>query len=98
MRFYYPSTQFYCGVDLHAKTMYLCIIGRQGTIHLHKNLRTDPDAFLRAVAPYRASLVVAVECLHCWYWLSDLCVQQGISVCLGPCLGQARHPRRQDQK
>jgi transposase len=83
MRFYQPSTDFYCGVDLHAKTMYLCILDRHGTIHLHKNLRTDPDAFLRAVAPYRASLVVAVECLHCWYWLADLCAAEGIPFVLG---------------
>ena len=83
MRFYQPSTEFYCGVDLHAKTMYLCILDRQGTILLHKNLRTDPEAFLRAVAPYRASLVVAVECLHCWYWLGDLCAREGIPFVLG---------------
>jgi len=30
MRFYtYPEThQHYCGIDLHAKTMYLCILRR----------------------------------------------------------------------
>jgi|GEM_PF-6066912 len=26
MRFYKQSHRFYCGVDLHARTMYLCIL------------------------------------------------------------------------
>jgi hypothetical protein len=30
---------------LHAKTMYLCIINQEGEILLHRNMRTDPEAF-----------------------------------------------------
>ena len=26
MRFYTKQHQFYCGIDLHARTMYLCIL------------------------------------------------------------------------
>ena len=29
MRFYNQHHRFYCGVDLHARTMYLCILDRQ---------------------------------------------------------------------
>ena len=32
MRFHQPQTQFYCGVDLHARNMYLCVVDREGTI------------------------------------------------------------------
>jgi len=83
MRFHRPCSAFYCGVDLHAKTMYLCVLDRQGSILLHKNLPTDPKRFLQAVAPYRHDLVVACECMHSWYWLADLCRDQGIPFALG---------------
>jgi hypothetical protein len=31
-------------------------------------------------------MVVAVECLFTWYWLADLCAQEGIPVVLGHAL------------
>jgi transposase len=44
------------------------------------------------VAPYRDGLVVAVECLFTWYWLADLCAQEGIPFVLGHALYmQAMH-------
>ena len=76
MRFYTQQHRFYCGVDLHARTMYLCILDGAGQVVYDKNLAADPDAFLKAVAPFRDGLVVAVECLFCWYWLADLCVRE----------------------
>jgi hypothetical protein len=33
---------------------------------------TNPEIFLKAIAPYRQDLVVAVECMFTWYWLADL--------------------------
>ena len=30
MRFYTQQHQFYCGIDLHARTMSLCILNRDG--------------------------------------------------------------------
>jgi hypothetical protein len=65
MRFYNQAHAFYCGVDLHARTMYLCILDQAGTIVLHKELPAEPGAFLEAIAPYRDGLVVACECLFC---------------------------------
>ena len=32
MRFYTQQHQFYCGIDLHARTMYLCILNQDGEI------------------------------------------------------------------
>ncbi len=86
MRFYTNSHMHYCGIDLHAKTMYLCILDREGQILLHQNVRSRPEAFLAAVAPYREDLVVAVECLCTWYWLADLCAREGIAFVLGHAL------------
>ncbi len=34
MRFYTQAHQHYCGIDLHAKTMYVCIVNQQGD-HAH---------------------------------------------------------------
>ena len=62
MRFYNQAHAFYCGVDLHARTMYLCIFNHAGQKMLHKEVPSDPAALLEALAPYRAGLVVACEC------------------------------------
>jgi hypothetical protein len=83
MRFYQQQHRFYCGVDLHARTMYLCIVDHAGIILLHKNLAADPNAFRDAIAPYRDGLVVAAECMFAWYWLADLCQAEGIAFVLG---------------
>jgi transposase len=83
MRFYQPQTEFYCGVDLHARTMYLCIVDRQGKKLFHKGGRCDPKWFLRVIQPYRESLTVAAECVSNWYWLADLCGDEKIEFVLG---------------
>ena len=53
MRFYQGEHRFYCGVDLHARTMYLCILDDAGQVVYDNNLAADPDAFLKAVASSR---------------------------------------------
>src|SRR6516162_5079880 len=86
MRFYTQQHRFYCGVDLHARTMYLCILDADGQVVFDKNLPARADAFLSAIAPFRDGLVVAVECLFCWYWLADLCAKEHIAFVLGHAL------------
>jgi transposase len=83
MRFYPPRTQFYCGVDLHARTMYICVVDRQGEKLLHCNLKCDRKRFLKMIAPYKTSLTVAVECVSSWYWLADLCEDEKVEFALG---------------
>jgi transposase len=105
MRFYTKQHQFYGGIDLHARTMYLCILNQDGEIVLHRNMKAAPDPFLKAIAPYRENLVVAVECLFTWYWLADLCAQEQIPFVLGHALymkaihgGKAKHDKIDAQK
>lgn len=86
MRFYTKTHKHYCGIDLHAKTMYLCILGQDGEKLLHKNIRSQPETFLEAVAPFRDDLVVAAECIFTWYWRADLCRTEGIEFVLGHAL------------
>ena len=50
MRFYNQPHRFYCGVDLHARTMYVCVLDQGGNIVLHKDLPAEPAAFLELVS------------------------------------------------
>ena len=60
MKFYTQQHPHYCGIDLHARTMYLCILNQAGAIVLHRNMKADPDSFLSAIAPFRDQIVVTV--------------------------------------
>ena len=86
MRFYDQQHEFYCGVDLHTRKMYLCVLDREGNKRLHRNMRAKPDDFLRAIKPFRDGLVVGVECMFTWYWLADLCLDESLDFVLGHAL------------
>ncbi len=86
MRFYTGQHRYYCGIDLHAHTMYVCVLDAAGAIAFERNLPATPEAFLGAIAPYRDGLVVACECIFTWYWLADLCAKESIPFVLGHAL------------
>ena len=87
MRFYKQQHQFYCGVDLHAKAMHVCLVDQAGKTLVHRNLKTEPELFLAAISPYlQQDLVVGVECMFTWYWLADLYAQHNTSFVLGHAL------------
>lgn len=86
MKFYTKQHPFYCGIDLHADAMYVCILDAVGEIVVHKNIPTKPKAFLRLIKPYRDGLIVGCECMFSWYWLADLCADEGIDFVLGHAL------------
>src|ERR1700732_3182638 len=66
--------------------MYVCVLDHEGKELFHRNLPCGAEPFLRAVAPYREDLVVAVECVFTWYWLADLCARENIAFVLGHAL------------
>src|SRR5262245_59677412 len=86
MRFYTKQHQFYCGINLHARSMSLCILNQEGEILRHRHMPAGPEPFLKAIAPYREDLVVCVECIFPWYWLADLCAREGMPFVLGHAL------------
>ena len=86
MRFYTQQHRHYCGIDLHARSLYLCILDQAGKTLVHQQLACDRDELLRVLRPYRKDLVVAVECLFCWYWGADFCEEEGIRFVLGHAL------------
>ncbi len=86
MRFYNRQHRYYCGIDLHVKTMYICVLDGTGQVLVHRNVKSTPEALLELLAPYRDDLVVAAECMFTWYWLADLCAAEGITFVLGHAL------------
>ena len=86
MRYYTGQHQYYCGVDLHARTMYVCIVNQADEILYHQEIPTKADLFLEKLAPYREDVAVSVECIFTWYWLADLCTDQKIPFVLGHAL------------
>jgi transposase len=89
MRYFTPAadTRFYAGVDLHARSLYLVVLDHDGQARFSRNLPAHPDPFLRAIAPFRAGLVVGCECMHCWYWLADTCRDHDLPFVLGHAWG-----------
>jgi transposase len=104
-RFYTKQPPFYCGIDLHARTMYGCILTQDGEIVVHRNMKASPDTLLKTIAPYRDNIVIAVECVFTWYWLADLWAREGIPFVLGHALymkaihgGKAKNDKIDAQK
>ena len=83
---YNQAHQFYCGVDLHARSMYVHILNAKGKTMYERDLPAEPEAFLYAIKPYRRNLVVGCECMFAWYWLADLCEDKRIAFVLGHAL------------
>ena len=105
MRFYNRQHTYYCGIDLHVKTMYVCILDGAGQVLVHRNLPSTPAALLEVTAPYREGLVVAAECMFTWYWVADVCAAEGITFVLGHALamkaihgGKAKNDRIDSHK
>ncbi len=82
-----PNTIITDSIDLHARLLYVCIINAKSNTLVHnKKINDDPDKLLALIAPYQANIVVAAECMHCWYWVSDLCLAQDIEFIFGHAL------------
>lgn len=86
MKFYTKQHQYTCGIDLHARSLYVCILDDTGKSVVHKPIKATPDALLKWIAPYRSDLVIGVECMFSWYWVADLCADSGIDFVLGHAL------------
>lgn len=87
MKYYTSTTEYNCGIDLHARQMYICLMDRQGNKLVHTNVRNnDFDFFLKRIEPYRHDLTVCAECMFGWYWLADACHQAGLTFVLAHAL------------
>jgi hypothetical protein len=50
-RFYIKQHRFDWGIDLHARSMYVCLLSRDGDILVHRQMHAAPEPFLKAMAP-----------------------------------------------
>ena len=86
-RVYTQQHRFYCGIDLHARLLAICIVDHQtNEVVLRRQIPADQQLLLQTLAPYRPDVCVAVECLFAWYWVADLCAKEGIPFVLGHAL------------
>jgi len=65
MRFYNQQHKYYCGIDLHARKMYVGIIDQKGKTKVHQNIQTNPELFFELAFPYIDDIVVGVESVFC---------------------------------
>jgi len=105
MRFSTKQHPFYCGIDLHARTMDVCLLDQAGATLLHRNMPATPEALLKAIAPSREQIVLAAACMFPWYWLADCWAEHGMAFVLGHALsmkaihgGKAKNDRSDAQK
>jgi transposase len=85
--------------------MDVCLVSHDGEMLVHRQMKAAPEPFLKAVAPDREGLVVAVECLFTWYWLADFCGHAGLPCGRGHALsmramhgGNAKHAKIDSHK
>ena len=86
MRFYNQQHQYYCGIDLHTKSMYICIMDQSGEIVLHQSTPVSTSSLQQFIEPFLPDMVIAVECIFTWYWIADFCHQHRIPFVLGHAL------------
>ena len=86
MRYYTQQHPYYCGIDLHARSMYLCIVDQNSKTLFHENMAVNADLLEQAVEPYLPDIVISVECIFTWYWIADFCAERDIPFVLGHAL------------
>ena len=82
MRFYKNQHQFYIGIDLHARTMYVCVINNLGETVFHKNMICSTENLELVTNTFGKDIVIGVECIFTWYWIADFCAENGIDFAL----------------
>jgi transposase len=87
MKYYTSTTEYNCGIDLHAHQMYVCVMDRQGKKLVHTNVKeNDVNFFLKLIEQYKHDLTVCCECMFGWYWLADACHEAGLTFVLAHAL------------
>ena len=79
MRFYQQQHPFYCGVDLHARSMHVCLVDAAGS--------SGSSPWCGRIATGSPPRPTKRRCpMFAWYWLADLCAERPITFILGHAL------------
>ena len=79
MEFIQINAQYYCGIDLHGRRMFITIMDATGNIYFRQNMKNDFKTFLGFIKPYIPDIAVGVESSYNWYLLADGCHDAGIT-------------------
>jgi transposase len=79
--------QYYCGIDLHSKDSWLCVIDEKDEIHLRKKVPNHLPTILHELERFSPKPSAAVESTLNWYWLVDGLQEAGFEVKLAHIFG-----------
>ena len=71
MRFYKNQHQFYIGIDLHARAMYVCVVNNSGETVFHKNMACSREN-LELVTDYMCLIQDAFPGIFFWIAIQAL--------------------------
>lgn len=81
---YICNHEYACGIDLHSKMMYVCIIDRELNVLYHKPIaNNDTEKFKKILTPYLGKIVLLAEACFPYYWLADFAEELNIPLQLG---------------
>jgi len=86
MRLATVNKKYYCGIDLHAKNITVCVLNKSGKIILHKEIPSDMELLISLLKRYLKDIAIACESTFNWYWLGDGCREHKIPFYLGHAL------------
>jgi hypothetical protein len=84
------KTKHVCGIDLHAYTMAVCVLNKNGIVLIKKSIKCEIGLLMDILKPYLKSITVGIESTFNWYWLLN-----GLKRYKVPChLGHALYIKR----
>ena len=72
--------RYLCGIDLHANSMYLKILDREGQVLYKHNMPNNFALFKQILTPFLPDIAAGVESTFNYYWLYDGCVEAGVPL------------------
>ncbi len=79
--------QYYCGIDLHSKDSWLCVIDEKDEIQLRKKVPNHLPTILQELERFSPKPSAVVESTLNWYWLVDGLQEAGFEVKLAHIFG-----------
>ena len=66
--------------------MFIAITDSNGKTVKEVDVPAKPELLDKVLKPFKGKIVVGVECIFSWYWVSDWCEENGIKFILGHAL------------
>ncbi len=79
-------SRFYAGIDLSARTSWICVLDESGKKLLNRKVRNDRQQIYKLLERFQPGLSAVVETTFNWYWLVDLLEDMGAEVKLAHAL------------